>query len=504
MRTTQVTTCESPTCDLVADRGHPTLCVLHDPNYSKDAALFKARLEAKIRKDEDAADAKVIDLTRVVFPPGTDLGAHAFRKEVNFAEAAFASGANFSGAIFGTAGFFRSMFDGTVSFDDAQFDGPALFEEAKFAGDANFWNVEFYHEARFSRARFHRSARFAKTKFGRDADFNGAVFDGLADFAYARFNSIGAFFSAKFAAEVEFATASSASDAYFANTKFEGSTEFHNARFAGEVNFRQADFSSAKYLKFTRVDIDTSLFFHHALFPTAGTGAIVRFHYLTLSTTQRLRFEGVNLSRVSFLRTDVSQVQFVGCTWAQKQYPRLWPLSFSRPGILAHKRNAIYDDLALDYPEEDSAELGQNLHLVADLYRQLRLNLEGSRQEVEAGDFYIGQMEMRRRDPGNWPERRFHMLLLSGYRLLAMYGESYIRPFAWYVIFAFLFAIGYWMVGNVSYPDGFFSALTSGALFREVPKGIVSWEKMLVYFNMLFDILLLGLTVVALRRRFSK
>ena len=39
--------------------------------------------------------------------------------------------------------------------------------------------------------------------------------------------------------------------------------------------------------------------------------------------------------------------------------------------------------------------------LVAEEYRQLRLNYESNRQEAEAGAFYIGQMEMRRRDKPN-------------------------------------------------------------------------------------------------------
>lgn len=145
--------------------------------------------------------------------------------------------------------------------------------------------------------------------------------------------------------------------------------------------------------------------------------------------------------------------------------------------------------------------MGHDRRLVAELYRQLRLNLEATKQEAEAGAFYTGQMEMRRQD------RSYHSLyrpLLTFYRIISMYGESYVRSLAWYVILAFIVALGYERLGSVPYSEGLFFALTAGVLLREVPTGIESWEKLLVYFNMLSVILLLGLTVVALRRHFSR
>ena len=156
----------------------------------------------------------------------------------------------------------------------------------------------------------------------------------------------------------------------------------------------------------------------------------------------------------------------------------------------------------MDERNNEGEEVGHDRRLVADLYRQLRLNLEGTKQEVEAGAFYVGQMEMRRLDNFySW----HHRLLLTAYRVLATYGENYLRPFLWYaIILAPLYALAYWILGSVSYSEGLFSALTAGALIREVPKGIESWETLLVYSNMLTSIFLLGLTLIAFRRRFSR
>lgn len=250
------------------------------------------------------------------------------------------------------------------------------------------------------------------------------------------------------------------------------------------------------------------------------------FQELILENPQEVRFEGVDLSRVSFLRTDVSQVRFVGCTWPQNPELTLWPLTNVFPFLkwFTTKRAAIHDELALGAPDNNlpgwqrryyhsrivaSATPNNDLksrqekqHLVADLYRQLRLNFEGTKQEVEAGDFYIGQMEMRRQDTA-FP--RPYRLLLAAYRVLAMYGQSYARPFFWYAfILAPLFALGYTFLSDLPYAEGLFTALTAGALFNQLPDGIEAWEKLLVYFNMLADFLLLGLILVATRRHFTR
>jgi hypothetical protein len=138
------------------------------------------------------------------------------------------------------------------------------------------------------------------------------------------------------------------------------------------------------------------------------------------------------------------------------------------------------------------------------VYRQLQLNLEASREESEAGNFYVGMMEMRRQQlPSYYPW--FFRQILSGYRVLAKYGESFGRPLFWYlVVLSPVFALGYWRLSSSSYADALFSALTAGFFFREVPQGIEGWEKLLVYANMVSVIPLLGLTIIALRRHFRR
>jgi len=52
--------------------------------------------------------------------------------------------------------------------------------------------------------------------------------------------------------------------------------------------------------------------------------------------------------------------------------------------------------------------------------------------------------------------------------------------------------------------DNVSAALISGRLFTDIHESISGWEKIVVYLNMLADILLLSLTVIALRRHFHR
>jgi hypothetical protein len=238
--------------------------------------------------------------------------------------------------------------------------------------------------------------------------------------------------------------------------------------------------------------------------------------------------EGVDLSRVSFRRTDISQIQFVGYTWAPKPEPLLWPLPLPRP---RQRRRAIYDEVALDRLAKNQGK--DDRSLVAELYRQLRLNYEASRQEAEAGHFHIGQMEMRRQDATYpWPYR----WMLAVYRVVAMYGESYLRPPFFYFLFGAVFALAYlwggfqvgqaqvkyqwldWDWGNTvpflqNYVRAYVQALTAGGLLGTNLFGgqmganleTTSWWVPAVrYLNMVVDTFLLGFFVIGLRRRFHR
>ena len=423
--------------------------------------MFEQTLRSKIVREEISPDIDQVDLTAVVFPGEANFEGRVLKKHVSFAHATFTREARFRDTVFmGMVSFGEAKFDADALFLGARFGGTASFGSAEFSRAADFVNAEMAGDVDFWGTRFRREALFASARFHRKADFWGATFEDEADFS---------------------------------NTALEGETHFRDAEFA-----KRSDFSASL--------ISGNLYFIHTSFRGSDGRAASVFRSLVIESVPGVRFEGVDLSKVSFLRTDVSQLQFVACKWARMVDPLLlWPFPFAPPRPLTHSRSAIWDEVELDERRRQGEDISAELPLVADQYRQLRINLEARRQEVAAGDFYIGQMEMRRRDHRDFDP--IYRGLLGFYRLVAMYGQSYWRPFVIYAfILAPLFALAYWVLGEkVAYADGLFVGLTAGALLQGlVPTGIESWDLMVLYLNMLADIALLGLILLALGRRFRR
>lgn len=240
------------------------------------------------------------------------------------------------------------------------------------------------------------------------------------------------------------------------------------------------------------------------------------FSSVILEQPHLVSFEDVDLSRASFLYTNLSQVRFIAVTW-HRGVERLWRLP-----LFESVHFQIGDHVKLREERDDLSadDLQLRAALVADVYRQLRLNLEGARQEIEAGHFYIGQMDMRLMSSGfSRPQRAF----LWAYRYLAMYGQSAWRPLLLYLLASSLFGLAYMMTGTIAeivdhqwvgsgspfFLSGEFwkatvLAASAGALIRESMHGVGGWGALLVYLNMVVDIFLIALFIVALRRHFHR
>jgi uncharacterized protein YjbI with pentapeptide repeats len=501
------------------DSADPYLCILHDPDQNKNAERFAQALVERIAGEEADPNIEQINLVGVVFIQRANFTGQAFTKAVNFAEAGFPLGADFSHAHFG----------GVVAFVDAQFGRNAAFNSAHFGGEA------YFRDARFGGGAYFRDARF-----GGEAAFRGAKFGGRAYFVDAQFGSRASFWDVQLVGDAYFADAHFDGEANFSDTRFGGDAYFADAHFDGEANFSDTQFGGEAYFEgarfggrasFSRAVVKSLLSFvgRQTFLPGSSDAAAV-FHELEPESTHRLRFQDVDLSRVSFRNTDVSQVHFVGCAWAQKSQPLIWPLPLPRP---TQERLVIYEELHLDQAKEKREDVRADFPLVAERYRQLRLNLETSRQEAEAGHFYVGQMEMRRQDPSY---SRPYCWALAAYRVLAMFGESYLRPCFFYFLFGAVFALAYlwggFQVGQATvrydpltldwagaapfFKDGvraYVQALTAGGLLGTNlfggPMGAnletTSWWVPAVrYLNMVLDTFLLGFFVIALRRHFHR
>ncbi|MDP3062989.1 MAG: pentapeptide repeat-containing protein [Chloroflexota bacterium] len=481
-------------CKLPVWEGHDTLCILHDPRKEKDKERFKQTLDDRIASAERDENTRQVDLTGVVFPGPLRWAGRTVPKAISFEGAQFMGAARFRGA----------HFTGDARFNGAQFTGAARFDGAHFTGDAWFGGAQFTGAARFDGAQFTGAAWFGGAQFTGAAWFDGAQFTGDAWFHGAQFTGVARFYDARFAGDAWFRGAQFTGDAWFHGAQFAGDAWFHGAQFTGDAWFHGAQFTGDA--RFDGAHFTESLLFQGKTFPAQQKVGRVEFVGAAFAQPHRAYFRGVDLSRASFQNTDITHVQFAGCTWATGPEHAFWPLL--RPAKpakrMSARRQVIREHLELTAEEGNKGQETRPSHqAVAEQYRMLRLNYEGSKQEIEAGDFYIGQMDMRRLDKKEYPSWLYRRLL-DVYRTVALYGESYIRPLVFYVLFGLLFAWAYQWRGCASYADGLFTALTAGALFRDVPVCIDDAEKILVYFNTLLDTLLLGLALVALRRRFHR
>ncbi len=148
---------------------------------------------------------------------------------------------------------------------------------------------------------------------------------------------------------------------------------------------------------------------------------------------------------------------------------------------------------------------------VAQLYRRLRRNYESNYRFAEAGEFFIGEMEMRRLDVNTkfkskrireiilWFKRNF--FLLGIYKHISLYGESYVRP----AILAFIVIISYpllmhWLfnASSIIQPDDF--------LYTDIRKSAASFFQMdsTYIIERIIGIPILGLLFIALKRKFER
>ncbi len=265
----------------------------------------------------------------------------------------------------------------SIDFRGAKFNKGAYFSMARFNNEPNFQMAKFNNEANFAMATFNNGARFFKAEFNNKAYFFGTIFNNkVVDFGYVKFNN----------------------EADFSQAKFNSGAFFKWAEFLSKVSFRDTIFSKEH---------------------------LTNFNYVEFYKQKYVKLRG-DLSNVSFLYTDITEVEFFEVEWAKKG-----------------RRHIVVDELHIG--KDTIVTYGA----VTQLYRRLRKNYENSYRFAEAGDFFIGEMEMSRLDVKPrfknekvkmielWLKRNFSFLTI--YKYLSLYGESYSRP----AILAFIIIVFY-------------------------------------------------------------
>lgn len=356
--------------------------------------------------------------------------------------------------------FNRFIFPNEISFNHHLFEKPVFFIDARFNNNASFVDVQF-----------NKRADFHKVQFNNGAYFQFSQFNDKASFSFAQFNII-AVLNAQFNNEV-----------YFLDTQFNNEVSFTFTKFNSNVYF-SSEFKNKTYF-------DSSEFQGIAYFINAklryGSEDLFSFKSVKFHKPKDVKFRNISLEIVSFLNTDITEVEFQDVIWARK-----------------NGRLAVIDETRIG--KNDLTTYGA----VAQLYRRLRRNYETNYRFAEAGDFFIGEMEMRRLDVNtNIKNEKIRNIvlcykrnfsLLGLYKYLSLYGESYIRPTIW----AFVVIISYPMLmhwlfeASLPQSDDFLNKYlrTSAASFFQLDNTYIG-ERLLGF-------LLLGLLFVALKRQFER
>ncbi|MEW6042933.1 MAG: pentapeptide repeat-containing protein [Thermoproteota archaeon] len=265
-------------------------------------------------------------------------------------------------------------------------------------------------------------------------------------------------------------------NAKFLYVRFEGENTFI------ESTFNQAEFTGSNF----KGEIDFSNI-HLPEFKEGSKEIPIEFNYVTFG--KRAKFIGtvkhnLNLESVSFIGTDLTNVEFHNVKWLQtKNYP--W-------------RKII--------PNETLLPSIKNFEEVSKVYNQLRKNYEAKLLFNEASNFFIGEMETIRRGlvSGNWHERCSSIPYFL-YKYLAFYGESYTVPLLIWtpvLVFGFAYLRGYFTICSQPVEECtlFENLADSFAANFALPRS----ENFLDILQRVVSIPILGTAFIALKRKFER
>jgi uncharacterized protein YjbI with pentapeptide repeats len=308
--------------------------------------------------------------------------------ERDFWQKEIAKRLNLSGAVFtDDVHFFNTTFLKGADFSMATFKGIADFRSSRFVGNGEFYGVKFFG-----------AAKFTATQFDKEAIFSRAVCADV-DFVRTQFGGISRFFDATLAGTTLFTNAAFKGDAHFTYATFSGSNEFVDTEFSSVADFAGAAIRGP--MRFVGRP-------GQHVFDAPANFSNLR------ERVELLSFEDTDLSRASFLGTNVESVGFRLVRWFS---PRS-----------ARNRQALWDEYNVETGK--TPEYGR----IVENYRQLVLNYERRRDYATSDSFHIGEMEIYRRQAGarlpKWRGRLCrYFTLVNFYKLSSYYGTSYGRAF---------------------------------------------------------------------------
>lgn len=418
--------------------------------------------------------------------PWTVFGAQAwfagalFEDRCWFSKARFTGDATFDEAVFHSSSTFdEAVFDANASFEDARFDGASFFDAVTFGSDAWFRRASFAGDSWFGSVGFHGDAWFGAAEFAAACAFSGARFRGDASFRRAEFRADASFQASSYDGEAWFAGAVFHRDAHFGHASFPVAPALGPVVCAGELDLSAAAFGSPLIIEAaagtlrcagTRWAAKASLRLRYASVELsdavceaplrisarpgpftmagplagevaetvlAGRAPRVRIESLSHVDTAHLVLTDLDLTTCRFSEAvHLDQVRLEGdCRLATPppgiRFSGRLPLRWSARRTLAEEQHWRAARGAGGWTPAPEGSAVVTPAALTSAYRQLRKSLEDGKNEPDAADFYYGEMEMRRHDPGRPAAER---ALLGVYWALSGYGLRASRALGWLLL----------------------------------------------------------------------
>ncbi len=417
-------------------------------NFNRSAEFSYATFshDAKFYRTEFKKNA---NFSHAVFNRNASFSRLAVEGDSTFSRARFAGHATFSHASFKrSAGFLHAIFSQEVSFSEMVVAGAATFNRARFHGNTIFFRSLFMDSAVFYRATFTGDVNFSRSSFAREANFRESRFTERTNFSKSAFSADAVFAEAKFDQRANFREATFARNTDFADAAFAQDANFRHATFTQNVDFTRTTFTQKA--NFVETTFDEGVFWTNGRFLGAAEFRRTKFHVrrqgapsavfalASFSDPQKIVFDDVDLSRALFHNCDVSAVWFTSSVrWGQR----------GKGGAMVFE-----EEIPLDRSETKPLRRNgeRDFRALAQIYQQLKKNYDSRLDYWTANEFHFGEMEMKRRaGPTNgrllWLRQQLHrrMSLVSLYRYVSDYGNSFWKPILWLLGTLVLFTVLY-------------------------------------------------------------
>ena len=205
-----------------------------------------------------------------------------------------------------------------------------------------------------------------------------------ASFTFSKFLAGAIFFETRFSSFAEFGV-----------SEFSKETKFHNSEFENEANFYECIAKSRALIIFDGEE--------QSLQRMWKNGADLKGFRIEKDAV--VTFRKVSMSGVQLLESNISRMEFIDVKWPRTSR---W-----------HKRRTVADEII---------EGEKDYNLIAQIYQGLQENYANWYRYLEAGDFFVGEQEMRRKGKGKWGQ---YFSLNNTYRILSYYGQSMLLPLFW-------------------------------------------------------------------------